>query len=196
MRLFVAFDLPDEARRDAQRRGAALRDALPPARWVDLAGAHLTLVFLGEVGEGQVPALTERLAVAFARHAPLPMRLAGGGTFPPGRAARVAWIGVDAEPELAVAQSGVVVAAVEAVGHQPETRPFHPHVTVARCPNPWPRPAAERFAAAFAGPVGEPWIADRGILFESKLSPKGARYRAVAELPLTGAPPDAPEDPE
>ncbi|HEX5760896.1 MAG TPA: RNA 2',3'-cyclic phosphodiesterase [Thermoanaerobaculia bacterium] len=187
MRLFVAFDLSDAARQEARRRAEALRETLPPARWVDLAGAHLTLVFLGEVPESQLPALTERLAAAFAPHAPLPLRLAGGGTFPPGRSARVAWVGVEAGPELAAVQRAAAAACVEAVGHQPEKRPYHPHVTLARCPTPWPRPAAERFAAAFAGPVGEPWTAAHGTLFESRLSPKGARYTPVAELPLGGA---------
>ncbi len=188
VRLFVAFDLAEEARREAQRRADAIRGDLPTARWVNLAGAHLTLVFLGEIDEALLPALHERLAAAFAPHPPIPMRLAGGGTFPPGRAARVAWIGVEAEPTLAAVQRDAVAAAVAAVGHEPEKRSYHPHVTLARCPAPWPRPAAERFAAAFAGPLGEPWIAAHGTLFQSKLSPKGARYSAVAEFPLAGSP--------
>jgi 2'-5' RNA ligase len=188
VRLFVAFDLPDEARREAQRRAEAVGGSLPPARWVNLAGAHLTLVFLGQLDEALLPPLQERLAAAFAPHPPIPMRLAGGGTFPPGRAARVAWIGVEAGLALAAAQRDAVAAAVAAVGHEPEKRPYHPHVTLARCQAPWPRPAAERFAAAFAGPVGKPWTAAHGTLFESKLSPKGATYRAVAEFPLAGPP--------
>ena len=53
------------------------------------------------------------------------------------------------------------------------------------------RYAAEKFAATFPGAVGQPWVADHGVLFESKLSPKGPRYRAVAELPLAGT-----EEPE
>ncbi len=187
MRLFVAFDLSEEARREARRRAEAVRGALPAARWVDLSGAHLTLVFLGEVGEALVPGLADRLAAAFAPHAPLPLRLAGGGTFPPGRAARVSWVGVEAGPALAEIQRSVVAAAIEAVAHEPERRPYHPHITLARASTPWPRPAAERFTAAFAGPIGEPWIATHGVLFESKLSPKGARYHAVAEMPLAGA---------
>jgi RNA 2',3'-cyclic 3'-phosphodiesterase len=187
LRLFVAFDLSDAARQEARRRAEAVRAALPPALWVDLAGAHLTLVFLGEVPEERVPALTERLAAAFAPHAPFPLGLAGGGTFPPGRAARVAWIGVEAGPQLAAVQRDVVAVCVEAVGLEPESRPYHPHVTLARCREPWPRPAAERFAAAFAGPVGEPWTAAHGTLFRSQLSPKGASYTPVAELPLGGA---------
>jgi 2'-5' RNA ligase len=188
VRFFVAFDLPEQARQEARRRAEMLRGALPPARWVDLSGSHLTLVFLGEVAEALLPALTERLTSAFAPHAPFPLRLAGGGTFPPGRAARVAWIGVEAGLELAAVQRDAVAAAVEAVGHEPETRPYHGHVTLARVPGLWPKPAAERFAAAFAGPIGEPWTATHGTLFQSKLSPKGARYSAVAEFPLGGAP--------
>jgi len=32
--------------------------------------------------------------------------------------------------------------------------------------------------------MGQPWVAEHGVLFESKLSPRGARYRAVEILPL------------
>ena len=66
-------------------------------------------------------------------------------------------------------------------------RPFQPHVTLARCPSPWPRGAAEKFAAAFPGEIGPPFVADRGVLVESRLSPRGPRYRHVAELPLAAA---------
>jgi 2'-5' RNA ligase len=186
MRLFVALEVPEVVRREVARRVAGLRDRLPRARWVDAEVMHLTLLFLGQVEEGQVPALTAALGEAFAKHAPLELRLSGGGTFPPRRPARVAWIGMEAPEELAALQADAAAAATASIGFEPEDRPYHPHVTLARCEPFWPRDAAEKFTAAFPGAVGQPWMADHGVLFESKLSPRGARYRVVAALPLTG----------
>jgi 2'-5' RNA ligase len=186
MRLFVALEIPEAVRRELSRRVAALRDRLPRARWVDLEMVHLTLLFLGEVPEDRVPALSAKLREAFAKHAPMTLRLSGGGTFPPKRPARVAWIGMEAPEELAAVQADAVAAAVEAVGFEPEERPFKPHVTLARCEPNWPRDAAEKFASAFPGEIGPPFLVDRGVLMSSKLSPKGARHSLVEALPLEG----------
>ena len=186
MRLFVGLEIPEPSRRDLRRRLDGLRDRLPRARWVDLDNVHLTLLFLGETAENDVPALSAGLRRAFARCPPLELRLASGGTFPPGRPARVAWVGVDAPPELMTLQADVTQAAVDSLGFEPEERAYHPHVTLARCPDPWRREASEKFKTGLTGPVGPPFRADHGILFESKLSPKGARYRSVEVFPLNG----------
>jgi 2'-5' RNA ligase len=186
MRLFVALEIPEPVRREVARRVAGLRDRLPRARWVDPANLHLTLLFLGQVDEAQVPVLTAALRKGFARNQPLELRLAGAGTFPPRRPARVAWVGMETPGDLLALQADVSDAAVAAVGFEPEERPFSPHVTLARCEPPWPRDAAEKFATAFPDTVGQPWTAEGGVLMESKLSPKGARYRVVEELPLAG----------
>lgn len=187
MRLFVALEVPDPPRRDVRRRMDGVRDRLPRARWADPDNVHLTLLFLGETAEGDLPALAAGLRQAFARCPPLEMRLVGGGTFPPGRPARVAWVGVEAPDELMTLQADVARAAVEALGFEPEERPYHPHVTLARCPSPWRRDAVEKFTNAFTGAVGQPFVAFHGTLFESRLSPKGARYRAVEVFPMEGS---------
>jgi 2'-5' RNA ligase len=205
MRLFVALEIPEPVRREVRRRMAGLRERLPRARWVNPDVLHLTLLFLGEVPPEGVAALAGRLGDAFAPFPALPLRLAGAGTFPAGRPARVAWIGVAAPPELAPLQAAVARAAHEVLDLPAATsatsapaatsvtgeREYLPHVTLARCPSPWPRGAAEKFAAAFPGEIGPPFLATRGVLVESKLSPRGPLYRDLAELPLAGAAGDA-----
>ena len=186
MRLFVALEVPEPPRREVRRRVDAVRDRLPRARWVDLDNVHLTLLFLGETAEGDVPALAAGLREAFARCPPLDLRLSSGGTFPPGRPARVAWVGVEAPEELTTLQADITQAAVAALGFEPEERAYHPHVTLARCPDPWRREAIDKFKTALTGPIGPPFVADHGVLFESKLSPKGARYQVVETFPLMG----------
>lgn len=184
MRLFVALEIPEAVRRELARRVAGLRERLPRAKWVDPSILHLTLLFLGQVEDAKVPALTAALRDAFARHPPLDLRLAGAGTFPPRRPARVAWVGMETPGDLEGLQADVSAAAVESIGFEPEARPFHPHVTLARCEPDWPRDAADKFVAAFPGTIGQPWTAGRGVLMESRLSPRGAQYKVAAELPL------------
>jgi 2'-5' RNA ligase len=192
MRLFIALEIPEPVRREVRRRVAGLRDRLPRARWVDLEVLHLTLLFLDEVAPERAATLAAALGPVFASFPALLLRLAGGGTFPPGRPARVAWIGVTAPPELMSLQAAVARAA--AVDLPPEDgRAYRPHVTLARCPSPWPREAAQKFAAAFPAEIGPPFLASRGVLIDSKLSPRGPRYRDLAELPLAARAAETPD---
>jgi 2'-5' RNA ligase len=170
-----------------RRRLAKLRAQLPQSRWVDPDQSHLTLAFFGHQPLSLVPALVTALREVFARYPALPLRLHNGGTFPPGRPARVAWVGVRAPQELPTLQHDVADAAAAVLGWEPEKRPFHPHVTLARCSPTWPRRTAERFHQEVQGAWGEEWTATEGVLYRSHLSPRGARYEVVDRLPMRPA---------
>lgn len=188
MRLFVALEIPAHLRQEIARLKARIEGELPPARWVRPERMHLTLVFLGETDEALLPALRQSLAPAFAAHPPLQAAVRGAGTFPPSRPARVAWLGVEGGPELLALQARVAAPAVEVAGIEPERRPFHPHLTLARPARPWPRPAVERFLAAADRPYGEPFQVARGVLIQSHLGSGDPRYQEVAAFPLEGRP--------
>lgn len=200
MRLFVALELPEALRRAAGERIAAERRNLPAARWTHPENLHLTLVFLGEVEEAAVDALAAALADAFAAHAPLTLRLAGAGTFPPppadgsrSRPARVAWVGVTAAeglPRLLALQLAADAACRGVLDLPPDRRPWSPHLTVARPKAPWRADAARAFVAAFAPPLGKPFRAAAGRLVRSDLGRGpggGSLYTPLADLPLEAA---------
>lgn len=184
LRLFVAFELPDEVRAAMRRRLGRLRSLLPQARWVDPDQAHLTLVFLGHHPEERLPPLADALRDVFGRYPALAMRLHGGGTFPQGRPARVAWVGVRGPSELQPLQRDVTDAAAEALAWEPEKRPFHPHVTLTRCNPAWQRSLVERFHSEVQGAWGEEFVADDGVLYRSRLSPRGAQHEILERFPM------------
>lgn len=184
MRLFVALDLPDELAQEVERHATEARRELPRARWVRPENLHLTLAFLGEVDAGDLPVLHEHLTPAFAGVAPFEMQLHQGGTFPPRRPARVAWIGIEADDELPQLALRVRTALQRAVGFEPDRRGFSAHLTVVRCKQPWRRREIERFERHFRGAVGRPFEVTEGVLYESVLSPGGARYRVLQRYPL------------
>ena len=126
-RLFVAIDLPQSTRQ-------ALVDLDPKirgARWVDANQMHLTLGFFGDVLEDADLVLREKLrAIEFGAFF-LPIK--GIGTFPPKRAPKIIWIGVgNGHPHLFQIHKRVSEAAL-AAGLEPDLRPWHPHITLARC---------------------------------------------------------------
>jgi 2'-5' RNA ligase len=126
-RLFVAIDLPDSARQLL----AALDPQIRGMHWIDALQMHLTLGFFGDVPEETDCTLREKLgAIEFGAFF-LPVR--GVGMFSAKAAPKIIWIGVGkAHPHLFQIHKRVQEAAL-ASGLEPELRPWHPHITIARC---------------------------------------------------------------
>ena len=179
-RLFVALDLPAAVRVAIDRRLEALRASLPPTRWVPRKNFHLTLAFLGATDEARVPELGAALDRATEGVAPFRLAAVGGGTFPPGRPARVAWVGFHGEPGLFALARRVGEAVRKVLDLAPEERPFTPHATVGRPRSPWGRRASERFAEALAGEVESPFPVTETVLYASELAAGGSVYTPVS----------------
>jgi 2'-5' RNA ligase len=124
-RLFVALDLPDWVKRSLEPLARGLGDV----RWSTPDQQHLTLRFIGEVGNGACRDVVEALATVPAL--PFELTLGGLGHFPPRGEPRVLWVGVEKSLELARLKRRID-RALEDVAIPPESRKFAPHVTIAR----------------------------------------------------------------
>jgi len=179
IRLFVAIALPAAVR----ARLAGLAGGVPGARWVAPEAMHVTLRFIGEVPDGDLPDLVA--ALAHVRVPAFALTLAGIGHFGTVRKARALWAGVAPNPALDRLHAAVV-AALDRAGVAPVARKYTPHVTLARLKQ---SPAARlgAFVAAHnllrVGPVP----VDDFSLFSSHLSHDGARHRVEATFPLEPA---------
>jgi len=67
-----------------------------------------------------------------ARHVRFPVPAEGLGAFPDPRAPRVLWIGLPEYGGELTRLASDVEAALVAIGFAPESKPFHPHLTLAR----------------------------------------------------------------
>lgn len=183
MRAFVAIDLPEEIRGELARWQRVLAPVCPEARWTRPQGIHLTLKFLGEISSEQVVRVTDTLG-RLGTVEPFSIEVRGFGFFPDARRPRVFWAGVNAPETLGVLASRVE-EAMEKLGFAREQRAFNPHLTLARFKE--PRPQLELAAAIEKQRevnLGS-FEASEFFLFESKLSPRGAEYRRVAQFPAT-----------
>jgi RNA 2',3'-cyclic 3'-phosphodiesterase len=126
-RLFVAIDLPDSTRQLLTDLDPHIRGV----RWTEPAQMHLTLGFFGDVSEDVELKLREKLsAVEFGAFF---LSVNGVGAFSSKGAPKIIWTGVGkAHPHLFQIHKRVQEAAL-AVGLEPELRPWHPHITTARC---------------------------------------------------------------
>jgi 2'-5' RNA ligase len=180
-RAFVAVCPPDEVLAAVERALVPVRRSMVGPRWAGPEQWHVTLQFLGPVRQlAEVVAAVEQAAATQAAFA---FRLGGGGAFPTLRRGRVIWIGATEGGAAMTSLAGAVAGALGPLGYAGEERRFSPHLTVARLRV--PADVATVVAALGPAPVGPAWTVEEITLYESRLSPKGASYSALARLPLS-----------
>lgn len=151
------------------------RPAVAGARWTTADQWHVTLRFLGSVGEEDVEPLSGALD-GLASWAPVSVVLAPA-TACFGRS--VLHVPVSGLADLA----GAVARASAGFGSEPvDERPFAGHITLARA-----RDRRRGDLRALAGrPVGGSFVASEVTLVRSRTDPKGARYEVIHRVPLSG----------
>lgn len=181
-RLFVAVDLPDAVR---TRLARLVADAPPGVRPVRRGQLHLTLHFLGDCADATLAALAA--ALPRAAGPAFTIDLAGAGVFPPRGRPAVLWAGVAASDAL-VGLHRDVGRVLAACGVPLESRPWVPHVTLARLAAHAPRAWIEALVDRARG-LRVPDIAVTGLrLYESVRTPAGAEHVPVAGVALDGGP--------
>lgn len=175
-RLFIALDPPEKTREEL----AALCQGLPDCRWTPPEQLHLTLCFIGEA-EGST-FLDIREALEEIAAAPFSIQLEGLGLFPPRRAPRVLWAGVQDNAALMQLERKVV-NAVRRCGVVLEKRKFSPHITLARLQE-GALPRLERYLGAHSLFRAAPFVATHFTLYSSVLGRGGATHLVEAEYAL------------
>lgn len=195
MRIFIALDIDDAIRERIVRFLEGTRGFAPEARWVRPESLHVTLKFIGEKPADGVEQIKQAL---FAVHAEkIELNFRGYGFFPTPKAARVFWVGMESEPQLA-ALAKAVDDGVYTLGIPREDHSFSPHLTLARgaggsgAPR---RQKGDRTNQAFgvlqeklaARPTPDfgSMTAREFFIYESLLLKGGSRYTKIARFELT-----------
>jgi 2'-5' RNA ligase len=193
MRLFVALDIDAPIRERIAEFRNRMRLLAPGVRWVQPETFHITLQFLGETS--RVAEIKQALGKVVANATTVSFR--NTGFFPNPRTPRVFWVGIEADEKLPTLAAGIGMA-LEPLGFERETGDYKPHLTLARLGSgrPTTRPGG-RMALALQAVRAElehipppdfgGMTAREFFLYESKLSPAGARYSKLARYGLENA---------
>jgi 2'-5' RNA ligase len=194
MRIFVGIDISEEVREKIARFLEGVSPFASEARWVRPESLHITLKFIGEQKQEQVTAIGK--ALESVQSNPFEVGLAGTGFFPSPTSPRVFWIGIRAGAQLAQLAADVD-AAVHGLGIPREERKFSPHLTLARGGGKSGDPkwrngdgpnsifaVLQKRLAAMPEPDFGTMTADRFILYQSELSPKGSKYTKLETYPM------------
>ncbi len=141
---------------------------------------HLTLKFLGNVSTNRVEEVKSALAkVTFS---PFSLEIKGAGAFPNLKRMNVIWIGVGEGWSKAQLVFEQTEKYLHEVGFSRETRPFSPHITIARVKSGRKRDELAGFLEHLADESFGTFHADRVRLKQSILSRSGPKYSTLFEV--------------
>lgn len=175
IRLFVAIDIPETVTESLSH----LESGVPGARWQTREQMHLTLRFIGEVGERDAASIDDALAAI--REPRFTLELKTVGEFG-GRNPRALWAGVVPNDALKHLQRKIETA-LQRLGLEAEERKYTPHVTLARLRG-TPQGAVMDFLTDHALYASGPFEACAFTLFSSHLSSNGSIYTPERVYPL------------
>ncbi len=175
IRLFSAIEIPEAVR----VRLSLMQGGVPGASWSKTENLHLTLRFVGEVGEVMAGDIDDVLGQLRADRFELTLK--GAGEFG-GRDAHALWIGV-APCEGLMRLVTKMERALQGLGLEAETRKYFPHVTLASLKNA-PIAKVREFVLSHALFDSGAFAVRSFALYSSHKSPKGSLYRLENSYPL------------
>lgn len=132
-RLFIAINLPENIKNklvDCQKKWADL-----PVRWTLKINLHITLVFIGYVGDDKMYEIINIVKEVAKRHNPFNINLERIILGPPDKPARMFWVEGEKSEESAKLKNDLedsLLAASHSGYRKKEVRAYRPHITLGR----------------------------------------------------------------
>lgn len=183
IRAFIAIDVEDEEiLRELEGVQSLLVESGAELKLVRRENLHLTIRFLGEIPHfmvDKVGGIIEKL-----KFPQFTMELKGLGAFPKMTRPNVIWVGVSEGYNEVVSIFNFLEGELRRLGFKPESKAFHPHVTIARVKR---RRNLERIVDVFRSyhnHVFGRMTVNCIRLKRSILSPRGPIYSTLKEISL------------
>ena len=188
VRSFIAIKLPDELKRGLTQLQAQLKlGNQPSVKWVDPNSIHLTLKFLGNVPVDRIDNITGAMEKAAQGISPFHLEVKDLGVFPNLRRVQVVWVGISGQVERLSQLQQRIESNLAPLGFAPESRPFTPHLTLARLRDRTLPDERQRFGQLIADTRFEAvytFTVEAISLMRSQLTREGAIYSRISSAGL------------
>jgi RNA 2',3'-cyclic 3'-phosphodiesterase len=186
IRTFIGIDVGKPIR----DRLVALQESLARSgaevKWVERDNLHVTLLFLGEVDEREVPAVCKVVGEEVAKHQPFTMSIETAGCFPNPRRPRVLWVGVgEGAQGVCALHDGLESPLLDLGCYRREDRRYTPHVTLGRVRGDRPPETLNQTLAKNAAWKGGDTIVREVHVMSSQLGREGPVYTVLSRAKLT-----------
>ncbi|MER2192875.1 MAG: RNA 2',3'-cyclic phosphodiesterase [Solibacillus sp.] len=128
---FWAVRIPDDVKQTIHGELTQIKPIFQFKRWVDVNDYHITLAFLGSVNPQQLSSVIRLVGDAIKKQKAFMLEIEGLNVFGSQKSPRVFWGAVNEVKPLFQLQE-IVHKTCLAAGFSLETRPYHPHITLAR----------------------------------------------------------------
>lgn len=128
---FYAVKIPEDVKLTMKNNCEKLKETLPFSRWVHHEDLHITLAFLGNAPTEKLVAADQYVREAIDGLKAFELQINNLGIFGKEESPRIFWADTQVSGELKLLRNKVFTACEQA-GFQLETRPFRPHITLAR----------------------------------------------------------------
>lgn len=188
VRSFIAIELPDELKRGIVQLQSRLKAGKQPSvKWVDPYRIHLTLKFLGNIATDRISEIIRAIEASAQGVPPFHLEAKDLGVFPNLRRVQVVWVGISGElARLRQLQQGIE-SNLAPLGFTPESRPFTPHLTLARLrreASPAEQQSLGELIASTKFDEVYGFSVDAINLMKSQLTREGAIYSRISAIRL------------
>jgi 2'-5' RNA ligase len=188
VRAFVSIELPEETKRNLSEVERVLGGSRYSfVRWVKPENLHLTLKFLGNISGARVDDSISAMKDVAKEVSSFHLDFLQLGAFPDLKQPRIIWVGIGGEVEKLSLLQQKVESALTSRGFAVESRPFVPHLTLARLREETLYGEKKKFGARVVGAGIEldcPLEVTTVSLMKSQLTPQGAIYTCMAAVGL------------
>jgi 2'-5' RNA ligase len=188
IRSFIAIELPEEVRKVLAHLEAQLKKGKHSGvKWVDPYSIHLTLKFLGDIAADKTGDITRTIEKSSQGIPPFRLEVKELGVFPNFKRVRVVWVGMSGEVERLIQFQKRLESELVPLGFAPESRPFTPHLTLARVREGGSPAEQQNFGQLIADTKFETvcnFTADSVSLMRSQLTSQGAIYSRISSVKL------------
>ena len=188
VRSFIAIELPGELKLALKQLQAQLiAGKRLPVKWVDPYSIHLTLKFLGNIAIDRIGEITGAVEEAAGGISPFRLEVTGLGVFPNLKRVQIVWVGVGGDVESLSQLQQRIESNLAPLGFAPESRPFTPHLTLARLRDQASLDERQSFGQLIAGTRFDAvygFNIDSIHLMKSQLTREGAIYSRISSVRL------------
>ena len=132
VRLFIGIPIPTEIKTQISGVVREMKSANANVRWEQIDKLHITMKFLGDTLDHQVPSIVTALESLATNVPAFRVTYSGVGCFPNKREPRIVWVGVDEGDAVLVPLAESIDALMTTFGFEKEQKRFHPHFTIGR----------------------------------------------------------------
>ena len=185
IRTFIAVDISNRMQTSAAKLIARLSANAVDYNWVEKANLHVTLNFLGDVEESELPAVCQLVKNTVADFGSFELSLEGLGCFPNLEKPRVVWMGCRGGLHEMAALNSRLADALEEMRFPRERNDYRPHLTLGRLRRGgrW-NPSLTEAVSNGAGLQGGSTIVNQVVVYSSFIDRSGPSYTAMSRIDL------------